>query len=173
MGLPSSEILPSAWGSICLRANTKWAPCLLEGAEEDIKVINKVRLQAALQQFFFSSIKDSQKFIHELKVHPCSQHLEKPTIKCIFLGMLLAGISPLLQHMAVGHGITASDHQGHFVMLHLCPWLHLGSSTVLSLGRWSALAFHSAGSRLMWWQCWEIVVPTLVLWTNIVLWLCQ
>lgn len=62
-----------------------------------------------------------------MKVHPSSQLLEKTTVGCIFLGMFWAGISLLLQLVAVGLGNysinTASDGQEHilcYTYVHDC-----------------------------------------------------
>lgn len=43
IGLPCSEIFLSPWGTICFHADTKWACCLLAGAEEGVRAINKIR----------------------------------------------------------------------------------------------------------------------------------
>lgn len=40
--------------------------------------------------------------IDGVKVHPCSENLEKTIVGCLFLGLLWAGISPLLHLVALG-----------------------------------------------------------------------
>lgn len=95
--------------------------------------------------------------IDGLKVHPCSQHLEKATMGCLFLGMLWAGIFPLLHVVAPGLGAEISAQLQMAKDIFLCSTyvttcFEMKSITV----PWEGglyMHFPSAGSRVEWWQC--------------------